>query len=30
MVDNIAELTARYRSDGFAVARGLFDADLLL
>jgi ectoine hydroxylase-related dioxygenase (phytanoyl-CoA dioxygenase family) len=29
MVDNIAELTARYRSDGFAVARGLFDASLL-
>ena len=29
MVDNIADLTARYRTDGFAVARGLFDADLL-
>ena len=29
MAGDIAELTARYRSDGFAVARGLFDAALL-
>ena len=29
MVGNIADLTARYRSDGFAIARGLFDAALL-
>ena len=29
MAGDIAELTDRYRSDGFAVARGLFDAALL-
>ena len=29
MVASIADLTARYRSDGFAIARGLFDAALL-
>ena len=29
MAGDITELTARYRNDGFAVARGLFEAALL-
>ena len=29
MIDDIMDLTTRYQADGFAVARGLFDASLL-